>query len=172
MKKTKTLLLTTFFFALLILIFTGCNTYMGYDAIKSQEDIPGTKRDLKETALDYRVDIIDISSDKKKVYLIGKYEVERTKTVANFEEREHIELKQSFERAVGMFLFTPVKCIVDCFAVYTPWGLASNPPGFFTRLTYVPPFSWVAIFQSPPYYFMDYHNLKEGVNTYERTNQH
>ena len=145
---------------------------MGYDAIKSQEDIPGTKRDLKETALDYRVDIIDISSDKKKVNLIGKYEVERTKTVADFENREHVELKQSLNTAAAMFLFTPIKCIVDCFAVYTPWGLASNPPGFFTQLTYIPPFSWFAIFQSPPYYFKDYHDLKEGVNTYERTNKY
>ena len=174
MKKTKTLLLTTFFFALLILIFTGCNTYMGYDAIKSQEDIPGTKRDLKETALDYRVDIIDISSDKKKVNLIGKYEVERTKTVADFENREYIYLEDCSEDRIAHTFLAPLKCVFDCFLVFSPWKqkLASNPPGFFTQLTYIPPFSWFAIFQTPPYYLENYRSLKEGINIEERTNEH
>ena len=174
-KKCKAKLLKVLFLATIFLLTaSGCSTYMGYDAVKYQEDIPGMKKDLKETTLDYRVDVIEISSDRKNINLIGKYEVERIKSVAEFENREHIELKQSFDTAVGMFVFTPVKCIFDCLLVFSPWKqkLASNPPGFFTQLTYIPPFSWFAIFQCPPYYFEDYHKLKEGVNTYEETNKY
>ena len=48
-----------------LLTSAGCTTYLGYDAVKYQEDIPGTKKDLKETALDYRVDIMVFQPDKK-----------------------------------------------------------------------------------------------------------
>ena len=173
-KEIKTCLKTLPLAIMSLLIFTGCQTYIGYDAVKYQEDIPGTKKDLKETALDYRVDIMVFQPDKKVINLIGKYEVERTKVVADFENREYIYLEDCNEDRIAHTVLAPLKCVFDCFLVFSPWKqkLASNPPGFFTQLTYVPPFSWFAIFQTPPYYLEDYRSLKEGINIEERKNEH
>ena len=88
-KKCKAKLLKVLFLATLFLLTaSGCSTYMGYDAVKYQEDIPGTKKDLKETTLDYRVDVIEISSDRKNInlQLVQEFNPQEAKCTLNDKE--------------------------------------------------------------------------------------
>lgn len=155
-----------------LLILTGCQTYMGYETFESKDDIPGTEKKTGEIFKRYSIKCESSETQKAVIEIFAEYDEQYQKQQNIIENREHIYLQDSNVLVISCFLL-PLKWFNDCVWVWHDWNLAPNPPGFFTRLTYVPPFSWFAIFQTPPYLlWTNYKNLKEGRNVFEWEDQY
>lgn len=133
-----------------LLMLTGCKTYMGYETFESKDDIPGTEKKTGEIFKRYSIKCESSETQKAVIEIFAEYDEQYQKQQNIIENREHIYLQDSNFLVISFF-FMPLKWFNDCVWVWHDWKLAPNPPGFFTRLTYVPPFSWFAIFQTPPY---------------------
>ena len=145
-----------------LLILTGCKTYMGYETFESKDDIPGTEKKTGEIFKRYSIKCESSETQKAVIEIFAEYDEQYQKQQNVIENRKHIYLKHPFLTFISC-VFMPIKWFNDCVHVWNDWNLAPNPPGFFTRLSYVPPFSWFAIFQTPPYFFYTgYQNITEG----------
>jgi len=149
---------------------TGCKTYFGYETTTVTEDIPNSvkKVDKKLAFRGYQVEFKRFPPHSALITVAADVDVSYSKQIKVFEKREHIYLDDNWWRKgglIGVLILVPIRCIGDCFLVYAPWHLASNPPSLIRRITYIPPFSWIAIFQMPPYWLNDPQHYEEGKNT-------
>ena len=137
----------------------GCRTYFGYEATTTEEDIKNSSQLISSKFKGYQIEL-----DGSQIRVWEKYEDTYQKDVAEIEHREHVYVGNDPAFCLVTLPFQAIGDILVLAPISRDWHLATNPPDFFTRLTYVPPFSYFAFFRTSPYWIVDPKTLKEGEN--------
>ena len=137
----------------------GCRTYFGYEATTTEEDIKNSSQLISSKFKGYQIEL-----DGSQIRVWEKYEDTYQKDVAEIEHREHVYVGNDPAFCLVALPFRVIGDILILAPISRDWHLATNPPNFFTRLTYIPPFSYFAIFRNSPYWIVDPKTLKEGEN--------
>lgn len=144
---------------LILLLSNGCRTYFGYEATTTEEDIKNSSQLISSKFKGYQIEL-----DGSQIRVWEKYEDTYQKDVAEIEHREHVYIENDPAFCLVALPFRAIGDILILAPISRDWHLATNPPNFFTRLTYVPPFSYFAFFRTSPYWIVDPKTLKEGEN--------
>ena len=137
----------------------GCRTYFGYEATTTEEDIKNSSQLISSKFKGYQIEL-----DGSQIRVWEKYEDTYQKDVAEIEHREHVYVGNDPAFCLVALPFRVIGDILILAPISRDWHLATNPPNFFTRLTYIPPFSYFAFFRNSPYWIVDPKTLKEGEN--------
>ena len=144
---------------LILLLSNGCRTYFGYEATTTEEDIKNSSQLISSKFKGYQIEL-----DGSQIRVWEKYEDTYQKDVAEIEHREHVYVGNDPAFCLVALPFRVIGDILVLAPISRDWHLATNPPNFFTRLTYIPPFSYFAFFRNSPYWIVDPKTLKEGEN--------
>ncbi|NMD88615.1 sel1 repeat family protein [Victivallis vadensis] len=144
---------------LIFFLSSGCRTYFGYEATITEEDIKNSSQLVSSKFKEYQIEL-----DGSQIKAWEKYEDTYQKSVAVIEHRKHVYIENDPAFCLVALPFRVIGDILILAPISRDWHLATNPPDFFTRLTYVPPFSYFAFFRASPYWSVDPKTLKEGEN--------
>jgi len=127
---------------------TGCSTYYGYESSQETEDVYKSDKILASQLKGHSLNI-----NGKRLKLTANYDEKHEKQVKHYEVRKYIYLKGENNFLVITSIFSIIRGVLfDLLSCSGDWHLASNPPNFFRRITYVPPLSWFFPLVDPPYY--------------------